>query len=473
MNWKPDRNHITPLYIQIKQHIQEKISTNEWEEGSTIPTQRELATLWQVNRSTIVTALEELVADGFLEGDGRRGTKVARNAWNRQNAMLDWQRFSSAGIWEPNIPTIQKINEVETDPNMIRLGTGEMSSELFPKEQFQEIFQDLGDNVSTFGYGEPKGLSLLREEIRLYLQEMGIYVSTESILIVSGALQAFQLISQGLVQSGWTLFSEESSYLHTLPIFRSAGVRMVGWKSDKEGLQIPKDFTQSKGFLYTIPSFQNPTGTVQSNQRREEILVFSRNHRLPIIEDGAYQELYWEEPPPPPLKARADSGNVLFLGTLSKMVSPGLRIGWVVGPRTVIDRLADLKMQTDYGSSILSQWVAREWFARKYHAPHLQELRFKLRERKDFLIHLLVRHLKPYATWNNPTGGYYIWLRFHSEISLRQLFSRALTQHLLLHPGYIYQSNDRSHLRLSFVYESKERMEEGIKRLAKLVEEMV
>ncbi|WP_044641512.1 aminotransferase-like domain-containing protein [Risungbinella massiliensis] len=473
MNWKPDRKKSTPLYRQIKQHIQEKISNGEWAEGSTIPTQRDLAASWQVNRSTVVTAVEELIADGYLEGDGRRGTKVAQNAWNKQKSVLDWQQYSSAGVWEPNIPTIQKINQMEADSNMIRLGTGEMASTLFPKEQFQKIFQELGENVSTFGYGEPKGLSLLREEIRLYLQELGINVSTDSILIVSGALQAFQLISQGLVQSGWTLFSEKSSYLYTLPIFRSAGVHMVGWELDELGVRIPNDISKRRGFLYTIPTYQNPTGAILPEQRREEILAFSRLHQLPIIEDGAYQELYWETPPPLSLKARPNSGNVLYIGTLSKTVSPGLRIGWVVGAKTVIDRLADLKMQTDYGSSILSQWVAKEWFGRKYHIPHLQVLRAKLRERKEFLIQLLENYLKPYATWNNPSGGYYIWLRFHTKISIHHLFSKALTQKVLLHPGYIYQPDDRNHLRLSFCYEPKGRMEEGIKRLAKLVEEMI
>jgi GntR family transcriptional regulator, regulator for abcA and norABC len=213
LNWKPDKSSPTPLYIQIKEYIKEKIETGEWAVGTKIPPQRKLAEALGVNRSTIVAALEELIAEGLLEGKSGSGTKVINNTWSLMTSTPppDWNSYVQAGIHHPNLPTIQEINKAEFDPNMIRLGTGELSPDLFPRKMMKQVFKRLPDRIDSLGYEEPKGLLFLREQLSRYLKTHGIEASPSSILIVSGALQALQLISLGLLQRGSTIFLEKVS----------------------------------------------------------------------------------------------------------------------------------------------------------------------------------------------------------------------------------------------------------------------
>lgn len=196
---------------------------------------------------------------------------------------------------------------------------------------------------------------------------------------------------------------------------------MNGVPMDVGGLHIPRLEDMIKGgthqghpspLLYTIPSFHNPTGSVMSDTRRNELMSAARAGGISILEDAAYTDLWLDMPPPLSLKARDTDGRVLHMGTLSKTVSPGLRLGWLVGPEPVIRRLADIKMQTDYGTSSLAQEAAELWFAGGYHSRHMDRLRPELRRRRDFMLELLERYFNGIAEWNKPAGGFYIWLKF-------------------------------------------------------------
>jgi GntR family transcriptional regulator of abcA and norABC len=257
---------------------------------------------------------------------------------------------------------------------------------------------------------------------------------------------------------------------------------MSGIPMDAEGLHTPRleDAVQNNAnrdsisLLYTIPSFHNPTGSVMSDSRREELLATARNIGISILEDAAYSDLWLDEPPPPSLKARDKEGRVLHMGTLSKAVSPGLRLGWLVGPEPVIRRLADIKMQTDYGTSSLAQEAAALWFADGYHEQHMERLRTELRRRRDFMLELLQRNFGELAEWSIPAGGFYIWLRFTaSPLSIRELFHACLENHVLIHPGYLYDRLDAEHIRLSYAYASPDEMERGLHLLAQAVKKLM
>ncbi len=207
-----------------------------------------------------------------------------------------------------------------------------------------------------------------------------------------------------------------------------------------------------------------------SLKRRHELLDVCREMRLPIIEDDVYRELWLNEtPPPPPLKALDTSGNVLYIDSLSKSVGPGLRIGWIVGPEPVIAKLADIKMQNDYGSSCLSQWVAAEWFANHLHEAHLNDLRSDLRQRQQVVCTLLSAHFGDIATWTIPDGGFYLWLTLHQPISLHSLFKSALAHNILINPGNLYDSMSNTHLRLSYAYAKIADLQFALPKLAELI----
>jgi GntR family transcriptional regulator of abcA and norABC len=475
IDWKPNKSSPVPLHKQITEFIKEKISNGEWTIGYKLPPQRTLAKAFEVNRSTVVTAYDELTAEGLIEGKTGSGTRVVNNTWNLLATAPppDWSSYVNSGIHEPNLPTIQEINQAEFIPDIIRLGTGELSPELIPGTSMKQVFEKLSTRELTYGYEEPKGLLPLREQISSYLKTIGIQASPSSILIVSGALQALQLISVGLLHKGSTVLTEKPSYLNSLHVFQSAGMQLVGIPLGKEGLEaehIPQYKKQHKAaLLYTIPSFHNPTGTLMTVERRDQLLNICQQEQLPIIEDDVYRELWFEEKPPKPLKAFDKNGLDLYLGSLSKSLSPGLRIGWIVGPEPVIEHLADIKMQTDYGSSSLSQWAAAEWFSSGLYDQHLKEIRKQLKIRRDFTLNTLNQYFSSIATWEKPSGGFYVWVRLLPSISIRKLFEHALAEGILLNPGNVYDNQAGQYLRISYSFVSLPSLEDGLRRLSIII----
>ena len=479
MNWKPQKSSAMPLHLQISNYIKKKILNGEWSIGMKLPSQRMLAKQFEVNRSTIVTALEELAADGLVESKVGSGTRVVNNTWSllASTPPPDWISYVRSGIHEPNINIIQKINEAEANSTIIRLGTGELSPELLPYEQMKKFLQNDVDGTLTLGYEEPKGSLELRETISHYLKKKGIEAAPASILIVSGALQALQLISIGLLKRGSVIFHETPSYLNSVHVFQSAGMNLFGIPIDSNGIKhdsIGRLKRQHQAsLLYTIPSFHNPTGTLMSEKRRQQLLEVCKKESLPIIEDDVYGELWLDTPPPKPMKANDKQGNVLYIGSISKSLSPGLRIGWIVGPEAVIDRLADIKMQTDYGSSSISQYVVNKWIKSGLYEEYLNQVRLELKSRRDYTVEILNTYFVDIALWDIPKGGFYIWLKIQSNISIRQLFELALQEGILLNPGNVYDKNEQQHLRLSYSYASLAELEKGLKRLSELIKGLI
>lgn len=470
--WQPSRGSDLPLHRQIEQYMKDKILHGEWAVGTKIPSQRTLASMFQVNRSTVTAAIDELTSQGLLEGRSGGGTKVVNSTWSVLAAEppLNWSDYVRSGIHQPNSSIIQEINQNEPEADIIRLGTGELSPDLLPADTMRRMFQKINPQALSLGYEQPKGNRQLREAVAEHLKGKQIHVSPSAILIVSGALQALQLISIGLLKRGSVILTEKPSYLQSLHVFQSSGMRLRGLPMDEEGIKAGLISSYRKQYggqlLYTIPSFHNPTGTVMSEQRRKEIIILSNKEQLPIIEDDAYGDLWFEEKQPQPLKAMDQDGNILYLGTFSKTVSPGLRIGWLAGPEPVIERLADIKMQTDYGSSGLSQWAAAEWLSRGYYEEHLTRVRMVLKQRRDAAIHFLKRYAGDIATWRIPAGGFYIWVTFHNTLPVSRFFHEMLKQQVLVNPGSIYDGENRNSIRLSYSYASLADLETGIKAAA-------
>ena len=325
IDWMPDKNSSEPVYQQIINYISKKISCGDWTIGSKLPSQRILAERFGVNRSTVVRALEELCSYGILEGNTGKGTTVTSNTWSllMSTAPPDWGNYLKAGTFQENVPTIQTINKLEFKKGFIRLGTGELSPDLFPSDMMREIFRRLPDRISSLNYLEPLGLLELRQEISKRLKQIGIDADPSCILITSGSLQALQLISVCMLKPGSVVYTESPSYLKSLQVFPSAGMKLSGVPMDRDGLlywhignrteMSGKEMSvdMEDALLYTIPTFHNPTGIIMSEERRQELFRFSIKNRLPIIEDNAYGELWLEEEPPRPLKSMDENGMIL------------------------------------------------------------------------------------------------------------------------------------------------------------------
>lgn len=483
VDWMPDKLGKEPVYKQIVNYINRKISSGDWTIGSNLPSQRVLAESFGVNRSTVVRALEELCSYGILEGTTGKGTVVTSNTWSvlMSTAPPDWGNYLKAGTFQENVPTVQMINKLEFEKDIIRLGTGELSPDLFPAEMMREILQRLPDRFPSLNYLGPLGLPELRRALSLRLKKQGIDADPSCILITSGSLQALQLISVCMLKPGSVVYTESPSYLKSLQVFPSAGMKLSGVPMDREGILYWNigNRTENSGkgtagdmqdaLLYTIPTFHNPTGTLMSEARRQELFRFCSNHRLPIIEDNAYGELWLEEEPPKPLKTMDQHGMILYLGTISKTLAPGLRIGWLVGPESVVERLGDVKMQVDYGASSISQWALAELFSSGLYDEYLENLRQKLKDRRDFALSLLSKHFKDLAQWDVPRGGFYIWLRLNGKVPLDQLFHLMRKERVLINPGSIYDFGKNQSIRLSYAYASEKELTAGIEKLSGMV----
>lgn len=475
LDWKPDKNSDEPVYRQIVNYISRKISCGDWIIGSKLPSQRILAERFGVNRSTIVRALEELCSYGILEGVTGKGTTVTSNTWSvlMSTAPPDWGNYLQAGTFQENVPTIQAINKLEFKKDIIRLGTGELSPDLFPGEMMREVFQNLPGRIPSLNYLEPLGLPELRRALSERLKAQGIDADPSGILITSGSLQALQLISVCMLKPGSVVYTESPSYLKSLQVFPSAGMKLSGIPMDRDSILYWNISAETNSLedslLYTIPTFHNPTGTLMPEARRNELFRFCANNRLPIIEDNAYGELWLEEAPPKPLKAMDRHGMILYLGTISKTLAPGLRIGWLVGPESVVERLGDVKMQVDYGASSVSQWAVAELFSSGLYDRYLEELRRKLIKRRDHALSLLERYFKELGQWDKPRGGFYIWLRLKGKVPVDQLFQAMLSERILINPGNVYDFGKSQAIRLSYAYAGEEELEVGIKKLAETV----
>lgn len=475
INWEPQKNSSKALYKQIVDYIINEISIGNWVVGTKLPSQRQLADTFKVNRSTIVEAFDELKSKGFIEGNSGGGTRIVNSTWSllSSKSKLNWQNYIEGSIHKPNLHTIQMVNKLEYKKNIIRLGTGEPGPQLFPQHMMNKILNKCSNKIMSLGYLEGKGLLELRIVLSEYLKIYGINAEPSSILIVSGALQALQLIALSILPLGSKILIEKPSYLKSLHIFQSMGMKMVGIKMDNRGIipaQIPKEINEKiNTLLYTIPTFHNPTGIVMTENRRIETLALCEKYRIPIIEDDVYRELWLDEVPLLPLKSKDKNGNILYLGSVSKSLAPGFRIGWVVGPEPVIERLADIKMQTDYGSSSLSQIILTEWIESGFYSEHLNNVRAKLKIQSDNALKILNENFYDIATWSIPKGGFYIWLKLNSTISMNRLFSETAKENILINPGSIYDSLNNQNLRISYSYASLKEMKIGLEKLSQII----
>ncbi len=463
--------------MEIIECIKEKIAKGEWVIGSRIPSQRTLAATFNVNRSTVITALEELMADGLIKGVAGKGTIVTNNTWTLMgnNPTANWNENVSLGTHKASVATVQAINEAEANEAFIQLCKGELAKDLFPGDKMKSVVKRVAEQEIALGYEKPKGNIRLRYAISQYLNKRGMDVSPEAILIVSGALQALHLISIGLLKKGSTVFLEKPSYLYSLSVFQSAGMQLKGLSMDQEGPMLHTLY-QAKhtdnSIVYTNPTFHNPTGKLMSDRRREELLDVCKEHQLPIIEDDVYRDLWLDCPPPASLKSKDLNGNVLYLGSLSKTLSPGLRIGWIAGTESVISRLADLKMQSDYGSSTLSQLVAAEWLTSGLYEAHIKTVREQLRIRRTAALDALDSYVSDYATWEIPQGGLFIWLKVKPEFKTPKLFEKALSKGIVLNAGSIYAETSGQFIRISYGCASMEEIRKGIYELGKLLKDI-
>ncbi len=470
MEWKPNREDKKPIYKQIADYIEHGISAGEFPPNSVLPSERALANELQVNRSTVVAAYEELQALGVIERKKGSGTRVSTDIWGISHKRIpNWGRYVEDGSFLPNLPLVQRIRTETQKNDLINLASGELSPSLFPSNQFRTILSET-PFVGQLGYDHPQGNELLRETISSHVKEYkNIEIDPASILITSGAQQALHLIVQCLLKPGDAVAIEDPSYCFSLPIFQSAGLKTFLLSVDQHGIN-PDDLVSLHKkhrirMLFLNPDYQNPTGTVLSFERRKRVLELSSEFGIPIIEDDPYSLTSFKEKVNPTLKSMDTNGNVLYISSLSKIVASGLRIGWVIGPPQVIQRLADAKQQVDFGHSVFPQWVAHEFLRSEYFSTHIGMLRKQLKQRRDKITSSIKELLDDQVEYFTPEGGIHLWCKLKSPVNEYSLLEASMKNGVAFVPGSIFGSR-KGYVRFTFGRGETALIHEGILRFA-------
>lgn len=470
MNWQSDRHDVKPIYKQIASHLENQIACGEFPSGSKLPSERELAKQLQVNRSTIVAAYEELQALGLVERKHGSGTKVSSDIWGISYKRIpNWRHIVEQGSLLPNVPLFRQIQQETHHSQIIDLASGELSPDLFPSHFFQEL---MATKPFTWhlGYEKPQGNITLRETICTHVKKKKqIEVTPASILITSGAQQALHLVIQCLLRAGDAIAIEDPSYFYSLPLFQSAGLRIFLLPTDQDGIN-PDDVERLYKkhrikMIFVNPHFQNPTGTLLSMERKLHLLEISAKYGIPIVEDDPYSLTSFSGEPVMTLKSMDQHGTVLYVSSLTKLAASGLRIGWVIGPQTVIERLADAKQQVDFGHSIFPEWISHHFLSSEIFDTHIDDMRAKLLQKSNIIMQALQNKLTDKVSYLVPQGGIHLWCKLNQPVNESALIKEAILHGVVFVPGSVLGSKE-GYVRFTFGRAEDDLIEEGIDRFA-------
>lgn len=461
-------------YKNIIDDIINKINDGVLKPGDKLPSQREISQYYNVNRSTVVQALDILKSYGVLDTIEKKGVYVSQYKWNAYiTSNIRWQDYIGNSVSKNNQYYIQRINDLEFDDDIVRLGTGELAPDLIPNHLFKEILGNDIDEPLHTNYEEPKGKSDLRAEIVKYMKKRGVNCDINNVCVTSGALQGLKLIADGLLVPQSKIIIETPSYINSVRTWHNIRAPIVPLTINYIKQNINNIFKVSSDYknsiFYCIPTLHNPTQNTYTKNEKQKIIDQCQKNGIPIVEDDIYADLWFGPERHVPMKSLKNSDNVLYLGSLSKTVSPGLRIGWIVADKNVIRHLSDLKMQNDYGSSSISQHIAKKWLS-DYHEQHVKELKVKLEKKKDIFLEALKKYLSKYGEWNEPQGSFYIWFKLNISINVKTIFNEAIKENILIQPGEIYDSNATNYIRFSYSYINENEIDRSLKKLSNIIE---
>jgi 2-aminoadipate transaminase len=343
----------------------------------------------------------------------------------------------------------------------------------------EAVMRREGRTLATYGLNSgPQGYRALRDFLVGKLKaDAGIACTADDILITSGSLQALDLVNATLLARGDTVIIEEDCYQGSINRLTRLGVTAVGIPLDRDGMRMDAlatalDDLEKKGvrpkYIYTIPTVQNPTGTILPVERRKEMLRLSAQYGVPIFEDDCYCDLIWSGQRPPALYAMSERGGVIHIGSFSKSIAPALRVGYIVAPWDVMSRMLALK--TDAGSGALEQMVLAEYCTANF-SKHVPALRKGLRAKLVTLMESLKEHFGEAAQFDDPKGGIFLWVKLPDGVDAMKLFQPARAAGVVINPGpewSVNKEHSRSRLRLCFASLSHEEINHGVAALAEV-----
>ena len=471
-----DRDAETPLYRQLQARIADLLAEGSLVAGDKLPASRELAAELGVNRNTVTSAYEELVAKGLVRSHVGQGTFVSAEM-AQAGVPFRFSRAIEAAAAHVRPPAVPASGH--EDP--IDFASLVPDEELFPIEPFREVLDDVleKDGKNLLQYGPTAGYPPLRTFIAERLRERAVEVSAENILIVNGSQQALDLVCRTLLDPGDRVAIESPTYTIVLPLLAQYRaeidpVPMTDRGMDLEALEALLGRGVRPKLVFTMPTFHNPTGITMNLETRRRLLAISARYGVPVVEDDFDSDLRFDGEALPPLKALDEHDAVVHIGTFSKGLFPGLRLGWIAAPRPVVEVIGRSKLISDYHTSLLLQAAVLEFCRRGHYDRHLENLGTIYREKSRRLVAALERSLPKGVRWTLPQGGYAFWVTLPEGLSSEELVRASARKGVLFTPGthFFARGSGRRHLRLSISRVPLDRIDEGVARLGRALESL-
>jgi 2-aminoadipate transaminase len=378
---------------------------------------------------------------------------------------------------------IRELLKLTNNPEIISFAGGLPSAEAFPVEALSEMAaRIIKDHAKTaLQYGPTEGLPELKAQIvKLLREEEGINAAPSNILVTTASQQALDIVGRTFIDPSDPIMVELPSYIGGLQVFNSYGAKLMGIKTDDHGMLITdleaklatlRQEEEHYKFVYIVPDFQNPGGVTLTQQRRHELIKLSERYNVLLIEDSPYRQVRFEGEAPDMLYKMDTTHNVISLFTFSKTLAPGLRLGFILADERIIRRMAILKQPLDLCTSSLTQLLAAEFLQSKFAGEHITYVKKLYRARKGAMLQALERYMPEGVTWTKPEGGLFLWVRLPGHMNADDLFSEAIKENVAYVIGSAFHcdGSGQNTMRLNFSYPTPEQIDEGIKRLAKVV----
>lgn len=372
---------------------------------------------------------------------------------------------------------VRALFAVASRPEVVSLAGGMPYVQALPIEQVVEIVQavlvEKGDVALQYGGGQ--GSPVLRERLAMLLREEGTEADPEDMVVTTGAQQGLDLVGKVLLDPGDEVAIEAPAYVGALSAFSAYEPRYLQIDLDDEGMVVEQlEDALVKGarpkFVYTVPNFHNPAGVTMTRSRREHLVALCREAHIPIVEDNPYGLLRFEGEMEPTLRSM-DPQNVIYLGTVSKVFSPGVRVGWTLAEPGVLQRLILAKEAADLCGSNLNMLVTERYLTGDAWRANLAHLVDVYRRRRDVMLAALAEHFPADAAWTRPAGGFYVWVRLPGYFDTSAMLAAAVERRVAYVPGTAFYPDGRGkdQMRLAFCFPSEEQIDEGVRRLGELL----
>lgn len=379
---------------------------------------------------------------------------------------------------------IREIFKYAADPSYISLSAGNPAPEAFPAKELAAISAKLmqDEPILALQYSVTEGYPLLRQHLTKYMKDtQNIGREFDDILITTGAQQVMDLFSKSVLNEEETVICEAPSFIGSLNDFRSYRAKLVGIPMDPDGMNmeaLEKALQTEKNvkFIYTIPNFQNPSGITMSLEKRKKLYALAKQYGVMILEDNPYGDLRYEGEALPTIKSMDEDGIVMYAGSFSKVISPGMRVAYAIGPKPVIQKMTVCKQGQDVHTNIWSQVLCYRFMTEYDFDAHLENLRAVYTKKRQLLLDLMEEHLAPHITWDDFNGGLFAWCHLPEGIDMMTFVQKALEKKVCVVPGTAFLTSENEPcdaFRINFSTPTDEQLTKGIMLLGETIREMI